>query len=52
MIMKCDCINKMQDELHGPGMRVHNKMVTPKTGKQEYRCTVCQSVKAGKSNEE
>jgi hypothetical protein len=36
MIMKCGCIHKGQDGIHGNGRRVHNE-----TAKGYQRCTVC-----------
>lgn len=36
MILKCTCIHKDQDELHGKGNRVYNVLKTPAA-----RCTVC-----------
>ena len=47
MILKCDCYNKYQDELHGKGMRVYNYPCKSKaTGKYTAaRCTVCGNMK-------
>ena len=39
-ILKCSCTHKAQDEFHGPGMRVCNK-VGKKGTVNEYKCTVC-----------
>ncbi|ARM71097.1 hypothetical protein pVco7_gp108 [Vibrio phage pVco-7] len=39
MKVKCDCKHEGQDELHGKGMRVANK-ISSKDGNM-VRCTVC-----------
>jgi len=36
MILKCNCIHREQDSLHGFELRVHNE-----TKAGSYRCTVC-----------
>ena len=46
MILKCTCVHKGQDELHGLNMRVH----TPKKRKStdttgQFVCTVCGNIK-------
>ena len=48
MIMKCDCKNDPQDEVHGTGRRVHNKTEKGKSGPPIYRCTVCGKERPGK----
>lgn len=45
-ILKCTCRHAGQDELHGAGMRVHNRAgVSGRKKASEddvvYRCTVC-----------
>lgn len=41
-IRKCECKNKVQDELHGEGMRVMNDCKSVKeSSKKKVRCTVC-----------
>ncbi len=44
MIANCKCIHAGQDQLHGPGKRVHN--VTPPKGTKpaSKKCTVCGAV--------
>ena len=42
MIIECNCRHKVQDELHGWQLRVHNPMkLATKDSRQRYRCTVC-----------
>ena len=46
--MKCTnvkCKNDFQDKRYGKKMRVFNKMAEQKSGKNQYRCTVCESIK-------
>ncbi len=45
MIKKCNCKSKYQDEKYGKGNRVHNPKVKGSNGNQEYRCTVCGTVR-------
>lgn len=48
MILPCNCIHSKQDELHGKGNRVFNKLKKdPGGGSQKYRCTVCKTIKDG-----
>jgi hypothetical protein len=39
-ILKCKCQHQDQDQMYGPGNRVHNETKEP----GEYRCTVCLAV--------
>lgn len=41
MKLKCKCKHDQQDKLHGSQVRVHNKVMSGKSQKQVYRCTVC-----------
>ena len=40
-IKPCKCTHAVQDELHGKGMRVHNKAKHRIAGKTAWRCTAC-----------
>jgi hypothetical protein len=40
--IKCDCEHAQQDQMHGKGVRIGNL-----TGKGNYRCTVCGSIREG-----
>lgn len=40
MILSCSCEHKVQDEVWGKGMRVHNPC-HPKESIRRWRCTVC-----------
>lgn len=42
MILSCNCVHLVQDELYGKGKRVFNKKKDNK-----YRCTVCKTIKDG-----
>ena len=45
MIKRCTCKNEQQDKMYGKGNRVHNLKEKVHGRAQEYRCTVCGSVK-------
>jgi hypothetical protein len=54
VIAECTCENKFQDEMYGPGRRVHNYMNGGKAviagmdgavGQYKGRCTVCSKEK-------
>lgn len=45
MIKSCNCKHKFQDKEYGQGNRVFNPKEKIKDKTQEYRCTVCQSIK-------
>lgn len=47
MILRCTCKNEDQDQLHGIGMRVHNKTAGPNP---TYRCTVCKNERSPNSD--
>lgn len=47
MIIKCTCEHKQQDKLHGDKNRVYNKRAGAKDKREEYRCTVCKTIKHG-----
>ena len=40
-IVRCDCIHKAQDELHGAWRRVANYARNGNNKQGGYRCTVC-----------
>lgn len=42
--LRCNCKHPYQDEKYGNYMRVHNPVLT-KSGSQEYKCTVCNSIR-------
>jgi len=45
MVVKCTCVHKEQDRLHGDGMRVANPLKPMKSMPiTEYRCTVCLAI--------
>lgn len=46
MIKKCTCEHEYQDEKHGKGMRVCNKLAMAKGSgvRPQYRCTVCKRI--------
>lgn len=45
MIIKCNCVHKAQDKLHGQGNRVGNELKSKGPGfPTEYRCTVCEKI--------
>ena len=45
MILPCKCAHEFQDARHGSHKRVHNPIKICPDVDQEYRCTVCGSVK-------
>ena len=45
-IVRCNCENKGQDNLYGPGNRVHNKIdKSMKHNQNNWRCSVCKNEK-------
>ena len=50
MILFCQCNHKFQDKEHGKGKRVFNKMAYKQGHPQEYRCSVCLTVKTQSNN--
>jgi hypothetical protein len=42
-LLKCDCVNTFQDNVHGAGMRVHN--IGGKDKGKKATCTGCGKVK-------
>ena len=47
MILKCKCKHESQDTLHGSGNRVMTPLVKKQGLAQQYRCTVCATVRLG-----
>ena len=39
-IMKCSCVNAVQDKMYGKGKRLFNRC-KPGSTQKVYRCTVC-----------
>lgn len=52
MIRFCSCNHKGQDDLHGKGRRVFNKLKGKTSTDERYRCTVCGKEVVGKEKEE
>lgn len=51
MILKCKCRHKVQDEMYGSQMRVHNFARKGfSDSKPGWRCTVCGNVKYANAN--
>lgn len=48
MIIKCTCKHEFQDARYGKGIRVHNKIKSKSSGMEEFRCTVCGTVRGSR----
>lgn len=44
--MKCNCRSEYQDNKYGTGIRIFNKMADKKGFGEQYRCTVCGTVRS------
>ena len=45
MKLKCTCKHEGQDKMYGQGIRLHNPLKKTEKSPQEYRCTVCATVR-------
>ena len=45
MKLKCTCKHEGQDKMYGHQIRLHNPLKKTEKGAQEYRCTVCATVR-------
>ena len=51
MILPCTCEHKMQDEMYGHKMRVHNAVPQP-SAPDQWRCTICLTERGANRTEE